>query len=271
VANLPAPFQRATPDLMRAAVSPTAAALTAAGVAIGLGDHSVILAVVLAAGGWSARMAGALVQRARRRRELRRRPPRLDPWSVPEPWRQLVADAESVRQRFDQILASWPSGPTRDELERLQSQVWAHVAEVGVVAQRGAAADGWNGATFPPKRADELRAELSRLQREKVRYAGSERAAAAGTREAALAAELRDLHHRDEMARAVQDQLRAAVGRLESAVVGLVVVEPAPMAEADDAGQVTRALDDLSDRLSTLRTALTETAGPGIADGNPTP
>lgn len=273
MADLPEPLPRASPVLMRAAVSPTAGVLAAAGAAIGVVDHSVVLAVILAAVGWGGRMSAALVQRARRRR-AGAQPPELDPWSVPEPWRSLLAQAQSARQRFDQILASWPAGPTRDELQRLQPQLWTYVAEVGALARRGAAAAGWNGATFAPGRVEELRAEVGQAQREKVRYAGSARAAAAEAREADLAAELRDLRRRDEMARAVQDQLRAAIGRLERTIAGLIGVEPGSAPGLGDAGQLTGALDDLSDRLSALRAALEETAGPsasGVADGHPTP
>lgn len=267
--NLPEPVRprrpAVTPDLIKAAVSPTAAALTAAGAGIGVLDHSVVLVIVLAAVGWSGRMAAALIARSRRRRAERPRPPELDPWSVPEPWRQLVEQAASARIRFDQVINSWPAGPTRDELRTLQPLVWEHVGQVGILAQRGAAADGWNGATFVPgrPRAADLRDELGHIQREKLRFAGTARAADAERREAALAAELRDVRRQEELSQGVRDRLRAAVVRLEATVVELVTVEPPGSGRsAAGAGGVATALDELSDRLSSLRVALTETTGP---------
>lgn len=267
--NLPEPVRSrprspaVSPDLLRAAVSPTAVALTAAGAGIGVLDHSVILAVVLAGAGWAARMAGAVVAMARRRRAARPAPPQLDPWSVPEPWRALVAQAGATLARFDQALATWPPGPTRDRLTEIQLLLWERAGEVGVLARRGAAADGWTGATFAPgtTTAAQLSAELSRLQREKVRYAGSERGAEADKREEALAAELRAVRRREAAAEELRDRLRASVVRLDASVVELIAVEPASERRAADPASVAGALDELTDRIATLRAALTETTG----------
>ena len=97
------------PSIARAAVSPTAVALTAGGVAIGLGAaHSVVLAVILGVGAWTGRMAVAVSSRARRAGKAKPKPAQPDPWSVPEPWRQLVRQALAAQSRFDQAVAEWP-------------------------------------------------------------------------------------------------------------------------------------------------------------------
>jgi hypothetical protein len=251
-----------SPELVRAAWSPTSVVVAGAGAGIGVLDHSVVLAVALAGAGWSARMAAAAVRRARRRRAARLRPAQIDPWSLPDPWRDLARQASEAQSRFDQMVGSWPPGPTRDLLVDLQPRVWAQMADLGGVLRRGALAEGWTGAmTSSGRRASsEIGAELGQVQRQKVRYAGTERAAEAERREESLAAELRDARSREAAAQAVRDQLRRALTRLDAAVAGLATAEPAPGGGAPRA--LTGALDDLSDRLVSLRTALAETAGP---------
>src|SRR6516165_10049107 len=83
------PDRRAT--LARAAVSPSAAIVTAAGFLIGLAAQSLTLAIVLAVVGWLGRMVVAI---ARTRRRGRRLPlVTIDPFAVSEPWRQYVRQA----------------------------------------------------------------------------------------------------------------------------------------------------------------------------------
>src|SRR5579863_1985612 len=103
VSNLPEPVRSQVPErrsrrpihpaLYRAAVSPTAAAATAAGAGIGLAANSLTLTVVLAVVGWTSRMTAAVFARRHRERAARPRPAELDPYSVPEPWRQLLQQA----------------------------------------------------------------------------------------------------------------------------------------------------------------------------------
>ena len=91
------------PGVARAAVSPSAVVVTAAGVGIGVLDHSVVLAIVLGAGAWLGRMAVAVLRTAGAGRRL----PlvTIDPFAVPEPWRQYVRQAVGARQRFDAAVA----------------------------------------------------------------------------------------------------------------------------------------------------------------------
>lgn len=251
------------PRLVRAAVSPTAAAATAAGVAIGAADHSVVLAVVLGAAGWLGRMAVAVGRRWRAERRSRPRPAEVDPWSVPEPWRQLLQDAAAAQSRFDRVVATWRPGPTRDRLEELRPRVYAEVAELVILARRGASGSGWPGGDSAGPAAA-IGAELRRVAEERsgLEQAGAPGAAELRRREEALAAQLRAATRREEVAGQLQDRLRAAVARLDLTVSDLV----ATGAASDDGGAgagVGSALDQLSDGITSLRQALTETAGLG--------
>ena len=286
MANLPEPVPgRAleprrpsfSPSLVRAAVSPTAIAAAAVGAGIGVADHSVIVALILAVGGWGARMGAAVVGGRRRARAATPRPAVLDPWSVPEPWRQLLGQAMGVQARFDHTVADWPPGPIRDHLMELQPRVWAEVGGLGAMAQRDAAAAGWNGASVAPGGAtsEQLSEELRRVQADRAALppAATGRAADLARREEALAAQLRARHNSAQAATAAQDRLRAALSRLDAAVTDLISTAADASAGPGRPGigpaGVASALDGLSEELSSLRSAIAETAGPAAGPGPP--
>ena len=149
----PAPDRRAS--LARAAVSPSAIIVTAAGFRIGLAAQSLTLAIVLGVVAWLGRMVVALRPRRRRSASRRRPSTRI---AVSEPWRQYVRQALGARQRFDQTVSQWPAGPLHDRLLLLQPRIGQATEEVWAVAQQGAALDGTvrgvpTGATRPSMRA----------------------------------------------------------------------------------------------------------------------
>lgn len=260
VTNLPEPYKAkhpaVHPALWRAAVSPTAAVATAAGVGIGVLDHSVVLAVVLGAAGWLARMAGAVVGRRRRERATRPRPADIDPWSVPEPWRGLLRQALSAQSRFDRAVEALAPGPTRDRLAELQPRLWEEVRALGEMARQGAAAGGWGGpATSPDRESGALSDELRRVQSERARMAGAggDRDVELARREEALAAQVRAHRRAGAAAEAIQDRLRFALARLEQTVTDVATMEPT--------GGAMPALNELTDGITSLHDALAETAG----------
>lgn len=275
VSNLPEPVQphrpAVHPALVRAAVSPTAVAAAAVGAGIGVLDRSAVVAAALAVVGWTGRMLAAVVGQRRRQRAARPRPAEMDPWSVPEPWRQLLQQALSAQTRFDQAVAAWPPGPTRDRLTELQPRVYQEVAQLGATARQGAAAAGWNGGTFPSGRpsSGELKDELARIQADRVRLGDSSpaRSAELGRREEAVAAQLRSVHRAQQAQAAIHDRLRLAVARLDETVTDLLTVEIGAVGQ--EPSGLSSALDELSDGITTLRAALTETTGTPPESGTP--
>ena len=275
VANLPEPLPRQPrplhPALVRAAVSPTAVAATAVGAGIGVLDHSIVLTVVLAVTGWTGRMVAAVIAVRRRERAARPHPAQLDPWSVPEPWRQLLQQAMAAQTRFDQAVTAWPPGPTRDRLGALQPRLYQEVDQLGSLARQGAAAAGWTGAAYASGRPSpaSLGEELSRVQGERARLGdtSSPRSAELARREEAVAAQLRAVHRAAQVEAELQDRLRAAVARLDQTVTELLAVDRST-AVVEPVG-VSSALDELSDGITSLRAALTETTGTPPEGGTP--
>lgn len=268
MANLPEPLRRRDlllhPSLVKAAVSPAAVAATAVGAGIGALDHSVVVAVVLAAAGWCGRMAVAVVARSRRRERARPKPAELDPWSVPEPWRPLLQQASAAQTRFDRAVDDWPEGPIREHLEAVRPRLYAEMEALGVMARRGAAMTGWTGAPAPgaARSAHDLSEELRRSEAERARLAGSApaREAQLARSEEAIAAQLRALRGAADAAAAVQDRLRLAVAKLDETIT-TVLSMGADASPAGSAESVTAALQDLSEEMAALRSGLGDASG----------
>ena len=249
------------PTLVRAAVSPTAVAATAIGAGIGALDQSLVLAVILGAVGWGGRMIAAVVARTRHDARARPKPADLDPWSVPDPWRQLVHQAAAAQGRFDQALRDWPDGPIRDRLDGLRPHFYADVAAVGAIAKKGAAMLGWTGAYQDRSRptADRLRQELSRVQSERQRLTpgSAGREAELGREEGAIAAQLRSLSQAESAANEVHAQLRLIVARIDETVTSVLVLGTETTATTGPEA-VAAALASLNDELLALHAGLDE-------------
>jgi hypothetical protein len=244
-------------------------AVTAAGVGIGVWDHSVILAVVLGAGAWAGRMVAAVFARRRRDRQARPRPAQLDPWSVPEPWKQLVQQAATVQSRFDQAVTDWADGPIKDRLTSLQPQLYAGMEQVGVAAKRGAMLSGWSGGMAAPGRpsAEALAEQLHRAESERQRLSdrSSERRAALARTEEAIAAQLRAARSAEDAAGLVHDRLRVLVASLDQTVTSVLVLGVGGNEAGADA--VAASISNLADEVAALHRGLTDATSQ--VGGNP--
>jgi hypothetical protein len=258
VPNLPEPVLH--PSTVRAAVSPTAIAAAAVGVGIGLLAQSVIVAVILGVGFWSVRMAAGVFARRRRQKAARPKPAQLDPWSVPEPWRQLLHQADSAQSRFDSAIKDWPPGPIQERLADLQPRLWADVTDIGTIARRGAALSAWNSgvpATGRPT-ARQLAEQLRQTEAERQRLAGrsASRDASLARTEEAIAAQIRAVNSASEAESMVLDRLRIVVARLDETVTSLLVLG-AGGGEAQ-ADEVRASLDQINDEVTALLRGLAE-------------
>jgi hypothetical protein len=253
--QLPEPVQH--PSVVRAAVSPSAIILAGAGVGIGLLAGSVTLAVILGVVAWLLRMAFAVFRSRRRGRRL----PvvTIDPYAVPEPWRQYVRQALGARQRFDQTVGQWPAGPLHDRLVLLQPRIGQATEEVWAVAQRGAALAGTvrgvpTGAAHPS--IVQLSSELRRVQAERQRTEASDRQAALGRSEEAIAAQLRAARRSEEAQAEVLDHLRLLTARLDEAVTQVGQLGLDPRGSEGGLDQVAGSVDALGEEISALHQGL---------------
>ena len=234
------------PSVARAAASPTAIVLAGGGVAIGVAAHlGVAVTVLLGAAGYGARVGWAAVRRrtALRKRAERHRA-RIDPWSVPEPWRGYTKRALDARKRYRQLVRDCPPGPVADYLTGATARVDAAVEEHWALAQSGAALAG------PPGRAEKVAEELGQVQRALSIASAAERAELQG-RESALASELRSLRHLES----VSAQMSSRLSDLTVQLVSLVADAGELVAMAGAAGAD---LSSLSSELTSLTRSLDE-------------
>jgi hypothetical protein len=231
--------------------------LAGAGVGVGEAAHlGLVVVVVLGAGGYGARVAWAAVhRRVLLRRRARRHLARIDPWSVPEPWRGYTVRMLDARKRLRQLARDCPPGPVAGYLTNAVARVDAAVEEQWALARSGAA------LVEPAGRADKVTHDLTQVQADMQRRQGADRANLA-SREDALASELRSLRHTETVSAQISSQLAGICAQLE----GLVAAAGQLVSTAGEAGAD---LNALSSELASLAGALDEarrimaTAPPG--------
>jgi hypothetical protein len=235
------------PSVARAATSPTAIVLAGAGIAIGVAAHlGIAIALVLGAAAYGARVAWTAVRRRMAlSRRNRRHLARIDPWSVPEPWRGYTTRALGSRKALRQLARDCPPGTVADYLSNTLGQVDSAVEEYWALARSGAALAG------SPGRSQKVARELDTAQKAAASAQGAERAVLESG-EDALASELRSLRHLDSVAAQVAAQLSTLSAQLEGLVAAageLVVSAGTPGAD----------LSLVSSQLTSLTRALEET------------
>jgi hypothetical protein len=241
----------------KAAVSPSAIVL--AGVGIGgslIVGLPVVAAVIVGAGFWGIRVAvGAGRAASRRRKALRPEP--IDPFAVPEPWRQYVRESLTAQTKFNQTVAQSQPGPFQDRLREVARRVDDGVRECWRVARMGAGLD----ASLAGLDREGTSRELRRIQEERTKVGeGSPSAAALDQTEAALAARLQSTVRIEAARQRAADRLRVLSAQLNEAVASVVELSldaNDPTAATELAGHVDTVVGDIE----ALRQAMEETQG----------
>ena len=138
------------------------AAMTAAGLSL--------LVSILVGGGAAVSLivAGARPRTAR--------PPRMDPFTLSEPWRQFVMEVRRADQRMAKTVMSVDPGPLQDRLASIAARLETGVVETWTIARRGDEIDEAITRLDPTRlrsrrtaalaRGDEAAAEVEALDRQ---------------------------------------------------------------------------------------------------------
>lgn len=241
----------------------------AAGLAVGLASHSTVAGVVT--GGLLWVLAGAgLALRAWWRSFRRAAVTQVDPWALPDPWRQVVSDAVASERRFAAAAASLAPGPLRDRVVEMQTAVHTQVLRVWDGARRGAALSGGYPAGAGTAPAAALAAQLRSIQEQRATGGGGAGPAVSEGAEEALAARLREARRSEAVAAGILDGMRSALARLDAAVTSLaeLAAGAAPRPGLDAGAD---SIDAVVTELSALRSGLDEIAGalPGAGSRAP--
>lgn len=176
----------------------------------------------------------------------------IDPFTVGEPWRQLVSGALRSQARYRELVASAPEGAVREQLLAVGGRIDEAVDECWAIAQQGSRID---------RTASQMRIEVTRSQLTSL-PARDERSAADEERATALEARVEAHTRLVSAAREGEARLRLLEARLqEGAARGAelaVTSSTAPvLALETEVGSV-------ANELEALRAALEETSHLGL-------
>lgn len=233
------PPDQAAPTPARAARSPaalgTGAVLAAIGLVAGIGPAA---AAILGAIGWAGGLAAVLGRR--------RRPSRIEPTMVGEPWRHFVSAALSARSRFGRVTDGLAPGPLRDRLTEVGRRMDRAVAEVWAVARQG------HGL-------DRTRQHVDRREGGPADLGSDEQRAQDARDQAAASIEAGTTRF--------QERLRALCAQLDEAVSRAAALSATAPGLTADTGDLDAGITRVIDELEALRLALDE--GPGAGTGPP--
>jgi len=234
--------------LFRAGTSPSAFLLTGGAVA---------LAVVAGATLPVAGVAGGLAYGARLGFEMMRdRDERVDPFSLGEPWKRFVIDAQSAQGRYRRAVRRSRPGPLKDRLDELGGRIDQAVRECWRVACQG---DTLGGA-IRQLETDRVQAELAAARSELAETDGSSASLKATV--SALEAQQRSAERLGDVWRSSRDRLRVLNAQLDEAVARAVELSVGAGSSVAAIGGVSDQVEGVVSDMEALRQALEETGGP---------
>ncbi len=235
-----------TPPVARAITAPSSILLAGAGASVALATGlPILIAPFVGVAAWAARVLFAVPRN--------RRVDRIDPFSVPEPWRSSVVEALKAQVRFDQAVAATEGGPIRDRLESIGARIDDGIREVHRIAQRGTQLTAARGAVD----ADAAAAELASVQHD------AEQGWAAGSKlertAEALQAQIDTAERLDLSIADARSQLRVIDARLDESVARAIELS-VQLDDAEGLRSVDADVDHLVTEMEALRQALEETS-----------
>lgn len=212
----------------------------AAGVVAGVLGVPIVVAVAIGAGVYAASVLAAMPKTTTR--------VRIDPFTVGEPWRQLVQGAQRARQRLAAIVGETKEGPLRTRLDGIVAKLDHGLAEGWAAARRGDELDAAVARLDPTA----LRSRLTTLRERAAVNPTDELTAAAASVEAQLATADR----LKQLSATTADRLRLNQARLDELVAHAAELTVGSNAADSFAAEV----DDLVIELEGLHRAVEDVA-----------
>lgn len=243
----PLPFKDRflTPPVARAMTAPTSILLAGAGASAAIATGlPLLLAPVVGAAVWAARVLFAVPKNAPQ--------PRIDPFTLEEPWRSAVVEALKAQLRFDQTVQATEPGPIRTRLETIGRRIDDGIGEVHRIARRGMQLSAAREAVD----ADRARNELAQVEADATQpwAAGSslERTAEA------LRAQIATADRLDGLISEARSQLQVLDARLDESVARAIELS-VQVDDVEALGSIGVDVDGLVNEMEALRRALDET------------
>lgn len=175
--------------------------------------------------------------------------PAVDPFTVGEPWRQMVQAGQRARRRFLDTVAATPPGPLQDRLRDIGTRLDGGLGEGWAVAKRGHEID----ASIRQLDPTALRSRLATLQ-------GQAAAAPSENLSAAIASveqQLASVERLKALSASTADRMRLTNSRLDELAVRATEISIG----AGDTDQFAHDVDDLVLELEGLHQAVQELPG----------
>ena len=237
------PSEYRTPAVARALTSPAAVLLGGIGMSAAiLAGVPVLGAAVVGVACWAGRVALGIPRRPKAER--------IEPQSLPEPWRGFVRKALAARNRFDKAVDTTEPGPLRDRLAEMADRVSVGATECWKIARRAAALD----AAVAELDARGIRAQLDQCESELRR--DPDRSQLAATAEA-LRRQLASATRLADVVDDARDRLRRLDAELDEAVARALELSLGS-GDAGALAPVGSTVDGVVGELESLRQALEE-------------
>lgn len=234
-----------TPRVARAVTAPSSILLAGVGASLAIASGlPLVVAPVAGVAAWAARVVLAVPKDEP--------VDRIDPFSVPEPWRAAVVEALKAQVRFDQAVEATEPGPIRTRLEAIGARIDDGVGEVGRIARRGAQLVAARAAVD----ADDAAKALAKLEQDAGGPAPGSRMERAAE---ALRAQVATAGRLDALVEDAKAQLLVLDARLDESVARAIELS-VRVDDADALVDVGADVDGLVDEMEALRQALEETA-----------
>ena len=175
------------------------------------------------------------------------KPPRIDPFTLSEPWRQMVQGAQRAGKRLHDTVSGTSAGPLRERLDDIVGKLDRALAESWEIARRGDEIDDAVGRLDPTA----LRSKLATLRVRAAAGPSDDLAAAIASVEGQLASADRLKRLSSQTA----DRLRLTQTRLDELVARATEVSIG----ASDTDAYATDVDDLVVEIEAMRLAVDET------------
>ena len=181
-------------------------------------------------------------------------PPAIDPFTLSEPWRRLIQQAQASKRKLRSTIDGLDDGPLRQQMRSIDDQLEHALAEAWQIARRGDEIDEVVRTLDPPR----LRSKLATLQAESQVSSASQPGERSPDAQAAIASVEQQLATADRLKRQsaeTADALRAAQTRLDEVVARAGEVRIG----AVDTETYAHEVDEVVVRLEALHQAVQET------------
>lgn len=236
-------------------MSPAGIVLAGAGTALAiLAGVPIVAAPVFGVLAWAARVAASVPRPGGSER--------IDPFTLAEPWRRFVMDAQQADTRFGRTVHQTRSGPLKNRLEEIGSRVQDGVQACWRIARQGHNLE----RAYRQLDVESVRRELQEIEADIARGGQASTMAALERTKQALESQIASGERLAMVATDAQNRLRVLNAQLDESVARAVELSVSGDVDASALSPLTADVENVVGEMESLRQAIEETQGtPGTS------